>query len=238
MKTGAILQSGHNKATPDQLYRALVAHKQRLDDTVSPRDSKVVGLTEQAADKFDAPIREFCDETGMHFYHPARRGPNECALLSSRPIASRMSFRLNDKRLDPKVTGRSAPLYVVGFRPRGDSWFGIWHSPAHNGGLDPDNHATDVWLDAWRGMKRWRMRLEGKPTIMGDFNADPNRAHVRDILLARFPKMEWAGTGRQRPTEGGRVIDGFVTRRRVLRRARTLPAMDGFDHRAVIVVLG
>lgn len=236
MKTAVILQSGHNLASPDQLHRALTSHAERLEAVDA--GSRIIGLTEQAAHKFDNALEEFADESGWHLYHPNPRGPRECAFLSSRPIRRRTYLLLTDKTLDPKVTNRSAPLFVDAIRPQGDDWFAIWHSPAHNEGLRRGNRATRVWLDAWHGMKRWRMGVSGRPTIMGDWNADPNRPRVLDVMTANFPRMKWAGEEDQRPTQGGRVIDGFLTRRRVVESARTLKRMDGFDHAPVFTVFG
>jgi len=236
VKTGAILQSGRFTATPDQLTHALDAHKQRLDKL--DVGSRVILLTEMSPNKYDNTLADWADHNGWHVHHPVTTGPDECAILSQRPFRRQSYFLLTHLRLDKRVTNRTAPLFVTAAKPQGDDWFAVWHSPAHNQGLRPGNHATRVYRSALGGLKAWRMRIGGRPTLAGDWNADARRKRVQDILLARFPKMQWAGTGKQRPTEGGRVIDGFVTRRRVIERARTLPAMDGFDHRAVICVLG
>lgn len=236
--TGVIVQSGHNTATADQLTAALTSHKKTLDRAVPDGASKVILLTEQAADKFAAPLTAWADANDMNVYHPTARGADECAILSSRPLKHQTYFKLTDLTLDPKVTHRTAPLFVIAAKPEGDDWIGVWHSPAHSDGLKPRIWATKVYLSALDGLKRWRMTVKGRPSIGGDFNADPNRDRILKILTAKFPRMHWAGEADQQPTEGGRVIDGLLTRRKVLRSAETLRRQEGFDHKPVLIVLG
>lgn len=234
--TGVIVQSGHNLATADQLTAALNNHIETLDNAVHPNSSKVILLTEQASGKFAQPLKDWAKAHSMHLYHPDVPGPKECAILSDRPIRHQTYFKLTNLALDPKVTNRKAPLYVVAVKPEGDDWIGVWHSPAHSDGLKPGNPMTRVYLSAVNGLKKWRMTVGGKPTIGGDFNARPGL--VRQVFAKKFPHMQWAGPADQKPTEGGRVIDGALTRRKVLEPAKTLPAQPGFDHKPVLIVLG
>jgi hypothetical protein len=239
MTTAVIVQSGHNLASSDQLLSALTAHARTLRETVHERDSKVIELTEMAAAKFGRPLRMFSDMSGMHLFHPAARGPSECAILTSRPIHRQTYLLLTDKKLDPHVTNRSADIFVDAVQPEDDDWFAMLHTPAHNDGLTGRSRAKLVYLDMLVGLKTWRMRTHGKVAIGADWNADPqHNKHVAAILAERFPHLAWAGDEHQKPTEGGRVIDGVLTNRVVIKPAETLGALPGFDHRGVLVVLG
>lgn len=237
MTTGVVVQSGRFTASPIQLQRVLDAHKDTLDAAVEDDDSKVILLTEMSPNKYDNELVDWADDFGWHLYHPTTSGPDECAILSSRPIRHQFYFLLTHLRLDPKVTNRTAPLFVTAAQVDRDGWFGVWHSPAHNEGLRPGNAATRVYRSALGGLKTWRMRLNGQVAIGGDWNADLRRDKIRAVLTRRFPLMHFAGAAASAPTEGGRVIDGLMTTRRVVRKAETLRGHDGFDHRGVLVVL-
>jgi hypothetical protein len=69
--------------------------------------------------------------------------------------------------------------------------------------------------------------------LAGDWNLPPELL----VKVSPFKHLEWAGEKDQKPTEGGRVIDGFLTNLDVETPAKTLPMQPGFDHRAVLAVL-
>lgn len=216
--------SGRFSATPSQLALALDNYSAQAD---------VITLTEVA--KFGATLGQWARSRGWFLYHPDRPGMAECAILSNRQFDRTASHRLTDLRL--KV-GRTTPMYLITARVKGGPWFGVWHSPAHNEGLKPGLWPTRVYLSALRGLRHARMRMHGGGVVLAaDWNLDLRRTAVRAQLAKPYPHMRWAWAPGQKSTEGGRVIDGVLTNLRVLSPARTLPAVPGFDHRAIIVTL-
>jgi hypothetical protein len=78
---------------------------------------------------------------------------------------------------------------------------------------------------------------DGK-VIAADFNVDLARGEIRDRIGKDYPHMHWSWHPGQKPTEGGRVIDGFLTNLPIKTKAETLPRLPGFDHHPVFAVLG
>jgi hypothetical protein len=195
-------------------------------------DADVITLTEVAGIQMIAALVTWAAANKWHLYHPPNKGQRECAILSRKPLTAVKAHRLTDLTLK---TGRTAPLYLVSAHVKGGPWVGVWHSPAHNDGLKPGLWATRVYLSALAGLRaaRMTMRHAGGVVLAGDWN-------LRPALLERvspLKRLRWAGTADQKPTEGGRVIDGALTNLSVVTPAVTLPAQPGFDHKAVRVVL-
>jgi endonuclease/exonuclease/phosphatase (EEP) superfamily protein YafD len=210
-------------ATGEQMTAALDAYAPQAD---------VITLTEVAGAEMRTTLVAWAKANGWHLYHPPLLGQRECAILSRRPFTAARAHRLTDLTLK---TGRTAPLYLVSAHIKGTPWVGVWHSPAHNEGLKPGLWPTRVYRSALVGLRaaRMKMRHGGGVVICGDWN-------LRPALLERvspLKRLKWAGEVGQKPTEGGRVIDGVLTNLDVVTPAVTLPRQPGFDHRAVRVVL-
>jgi hypothetical protein len=181
-------------------------------------------------------MRVWAKRNGWHLWHPNRRGRNECAILSRRPLDHRRAFRLTGLTLK---AGRTAPLYLVAAHIKGGPWIGAWHTPAHNGGLRRGLWPTRVYMSALTGLRAARMRMHGGGVALAaDWNLDLRRCDVRAQLAKPYPHMQWGWTPGQKNTEGGRVIDGVLTNLPILEPSTTLPAQPGFDHRPVLTVLG
>lgn len=220
--------SGRFTATVDQLIAALDVYAAQAD---------VITVTEVSPARFHrSGLLRWADQNGWHVHHTTGAGENECAILSRWPLARRKTFRLTPLTLK---TGRTAPIYLVAARIKDGPWIGVWHTPAHNDGLRPGLWPTRVYQTALTGLRQARMRMHGGGVaIAADWNLDLRRPSVRAHLARPYPRMRWALTRHQTPTQGGRVIDGVLTNRQVIDPATTLPPEPGFDHRAVSVVLG
>ena len=221
--------SGRFDATPAELTKA-------LDFYALVEKADVITLTEVAPKPLGAAILAWAKSNGWFFWHPGGRGPSECAILSRHRFDKRTAFRLSDITLK---TGRTAPLYLTAAHIKGGPWIGVWHTPAHNGGLKPSLWATRVYRAALVGLRQARMRMRGGGVVLAaDWNLDLRRSMIRAQLAKPYPAFRWALSVGQKPTLGGRVIDGVLTNLPVIRSAKTLPPQDGFDHRAVLTILG
>jgi endonuclease/exonuclease/phosphatase (EEP) superfamily protein YafD len=209
-------------ATAGQLNTALDWYATQAD---------VITLTEVAGTDVSAALVLWAGAHGWHLYHPSGAGKSECAVLSKKPFGATKALRLTDLTLK---TGRTAPLYLIAAHIKGGPWVPVWHSPAHTHGLKPGLWPTRVYRSALAGLLAARMKLRGGGVILGgDWNLRPELL----VKVAPFKHLTWAGAANQKPTEGGRVIDGFLTNLHVATPAVTLPAQPGFDHKAVLVVV-
>jgi len=225
-KVRIVHASGRFDATDVDLAAALDAYA---------ADADVITLTEVAGIKLVAALVAWAADNNWHLYHPSAAGQRECAILSRTPFTTTKAQRLTDLTL--KV-GRTSPLFLISAHVKGGPWVAVWHSPAHNEGLKRGLWPTRVYRSALAGLRVARMRLRGGGVAAcGDWNLDLDRASVRAQLAKPFPRFKWAWARGQKPTLGGRVIDGVLTNLEVAEPATTLPAQPGFDHRAVAVVL-
>lgn len=197
-------------------------------------------LSETSPNKFNAPLVDWCDEHDAHLFHKSSvPGGDECAIISSEPFAETAVHRLTNLKLTKATTNRTAPIELCSARVKGGPWLNMWHSPAHNDGLNPQRWPTRVYLDALRGLHAVRLNEHGAGSVLaGDWNIDLSRAAVRAQLAKPYPRMRWSYSAGQHPTEGGRVIDGFLTNLPLVQPGRTLRLRDGFDHRPVFAELG
>lgn len=221
--------SGRFTASPEQLVTALTLY-------ATGYRADVITLTEVSPDKYDEPLARWAVGAGWHLHHPTGPGRDECAILSRQRFESRGVHRLTDLTL--KV-GRTAPIYLITAKVHDGPWFGVWHSPAHNGGLKPQFWATRVYLSALQGLRAARMTMRGGDGVVlaADWNLDLRRPLIRDHLSKPYPHMRFASSRTSQPTNGGRVIDGVLTNLHIAHRSRTLPEQPGFDHAAVLTVL-
>lgn len=202
-----------------------------LDSFRVDRRADVITLTEVSPDKYDKALIQWAEDNGWHVYHETINGKDECAILSRYEFDRTETFRLTDLTL--KV-GRTAPLYLVAARLKDGPWFGVWHSPAHNGGLAPHLWPTHVYIDSLDGLKDARHHMHGGGVILcGDWNVDLDRADMRNQLAKPYPRMKWIVTDRN--TNGPRKIDGDLSNRHG--DATTLDAPEGFDHNPVLTVI-
>lgn len=225
--------SGHWKATVAQFIAM-------LDYLVDHEGRNLLTGTEVSPDKFRAPLIAWAKRRGWDIQHPDGKGKNECFILSEHPIAKRKAWRLTPLRLP---FGRTAPIYLIAARLRNGPWVAVWHSPAHNDGLSKRGKAapwTRVYVSALTGLHVARMRMrKGHVLLAGDWNWSLARKIARQTLGADFPKMRWGWHKGQKPTEGGRVIDGVLTNLVIVKRSWTLAKrFAGLDHRAVLTNLG
>lgn len=243
MATGVIVASGKVTATPDQLVAEIRHHVHTLEHRAPNARRLGILHTELSPDKYDEPLRDLVRDLGWWLFHPRGiPGADECAILSSVPFEDHAAWRLTELTLTKATTGRTAPICLVAAKMSdGGPWLADWHTPAHNGGLDPKTWPTKVYLSALEGLKVASRDMghtgDGK-VIAADWNVALERGEVRDRLGKPYPHMEWSWHRGQAPTEGGRVIDGFLTNLPIRRRAETLPRVSGFDHHAVFSVLG
>jgi hypothetical protein len=174
-------------------------------------------------------------------FHPlGRPGADECAVLSSVPLEDHAAYRLTDLHLTKATTNRTAPIVLTAAKLHDGPWLADWHTPAHNGGLDPSTwpaHVYDAALEGLRVAVHDMGGGDGK-LIAADWNVDLARGEIRDRIGKDYPHMHWSWHPGQKPTEGGRVIDGFLTNLPIKQPAVTLPLEHGFDHHAVFAELG
>lgn len=226
MKIRHVHASGRFDATNQQLVTALSAYEQSAD---------VITITEVAPDKYADVLEQWAVSRGWHLYHPQGRGKDECAILSRRHFERRATHRLTDLTLR---SGRTAPIYLITARVHDGPWFGVWHSPAHNGGLRRQLWPTRVYLSALQGLRAARQTMHGGGVVLAaDWNLDLRRPVIYAQLAKPYPHMRFGVGHAQAPTEGGRVIDGVLTNLSIVHRTRTLPKQPGFDHAAVLTVL-
>lgn len=213
-----ILQAGKFDATDDQ-WRAMLDHHESLADVILP--------TETSRPTLRRVLQTWADHAGWYLWHPEGAGANECAILSREPIRRARARRLTQAVLK---TARKAPIHAVSGRTHGMK-VGLWHSPAHNGGL-ANNWPTRVYLWCWAALRRLRFDVFG-----GDFNVHLQREDMQDQL--RLPGMRWTVPSNQRPTFANKILDGLQVSRRVtvVRPAVTLRRMAGFDHSGVLVIV-
>lgn len=222
-------KASHPAATETQLRHALTTY---LHDY----DADVITLTEMG--RSGPALLQWANAHDVHLHHPHGSGRAECAIVSRTPFLSKRVKRLSPLTLR---TARSAPLYAVTGRVQGGPWFSVTHTPAHTHGLNPwgpTAWATRVYISALHGWRVARLRRHGGVVLAADWNLDLRRVKVRRRLGRPFPGMKWGWHPGQGSTEGGRVIDGVLTDLRIVTPSRTLPAQPGFDHRAVLTVLG
>jgi hypothetical protein len=241
VSTGLIVASGKVTASPDQLAHALGHHVQTLEQKAPHAKRLGMLLTEVSPDKYNEPLRDCVHDLGWWLFHPQGvRGADECAVLSSVPLEEHAAWTLTDLHLTKATTGRTAPITLVGAKQRNGPWLADWHTPAHNGGLDPKTWPTKVYDSALEGLQVARRHMRGPDglVIAADWNVDLARGEIRHRLGAPYPHMTWSWHRGQAPTEGGRVIDGFLTNLPIKTKAETLPRLPGFDHHPVFAVLG
>jgi hypothetical protein len=241
VSTGLIVASGKVTASPDQLAHALGHHVQTLEQKAPHAKRLGMLLTEVSPDKYNEPLRDCAHDLGWWLFHPQGvRGADECAVLSSVPLEEHAAWTLTDLHLTKATTGRTAPITLVGAKQRNGPWLADWHTPAHNGGLDPKTWPTKVYDSALEGLQVARRHMRGPDglVIAADWNVDLARGEIRHRLGEPYPHMTWSWHPGQSPTEGGRVIDGFLTNLPIKTKAETLPRLPGFDHHPVFAVLG
>lgn len=220
-------KSSHPSATSNQLARALTTYF--LDYRAD-----VITLTEMS--RMDLALRNWAVQYGCKVYHPTGWGKSECAILSRAPLKSQHTSRLSSLTLR---TARVAPLYAVAAQLQDGPWFSVTHLPAHTGGLDPREWSTRVYISALSGWHTARLQMRGGGVVMAaDWNLALELAKNRKLLARPYPGMSWGWHPQQESTQGGRVIDGVLTNRPIKSPSRTLPVQPGFDHRAVLTVLG
>lgn len=192
----------------------------------------VITLTEVSPDKYDQALIKWAKDNGWHLYHETVNGKDECAILSRFEFDKTETFRLTDLTL--KV-GRTAPLYLVTARIKGGPWVGVWHSPAHNGGLNPNLYPTKVYIDSLDGIEDARHQMHGGDGVIlcGDWNVALDRPEIRAQLAKPYPRMKWIVPDAN--TNGGRPIDGDLSNRKG--KATVLDQQDGFDHKPVLTVI-
>lgn len=240
MSTGLVVASGKVTATPGELVDAVHHYAAVLQRKAPDARRYGITLTEVSPDKFNKPLRNVANDLDWWLYHPLGvPGADECAILSSVPFTDHKSWVLTDLRLTKATTNRTAPIALTGAKMRNGPWLADWHTPAHNGGLDPSTWPTHVYLAALDGLKHARRDMGGGDGVVlaADWNVRLERGEIRDRLGDPFPHMRWSWHHGQAPTEGGRVIDGFLTNLPI-RDVETLPRRHGFDHHAVFAVLG
>jgi hypothetical protein len=241
VSTGLVVASGKVTASPDQLVHALHHHAQTLKEKAPKAGRHGILVTEVSPDKFNQPIRDVAHDLGWWAFHPEGiRGADECAILSSVPLEDHATWQLTDLHLTRATTGRTAPICLTAAKMNDGPWLADWHTPAHNGGLDPSTWPTKVYQSALEGLQIARRHMHGPDgcVLAADFNVDLARGEIRDRLGAPYPHMTWSWHHGQAPTEGGRVIDGFLTNLPIKTKAETLPRLPGFDHHPVFAVLG
>lgn len=200
-------------------------------DAYTEAGAQVITLTEVAGLEMTTTLASWAKTNRWHLYHPSAVGQRECAILSRKPFDRTKAQRLTDLTLK---TGRTAPLFLVSAHIKGGPWVAVWHSPAHTQGLKAGLWPTRVYRSALTGLLKARMRMRGSGFVLaGDWNLRPELL----TKVSPFKHLTWAGAAHQKPTEGGRVIDGFLTNLDVAEPAVTLPPEPGFDHRAVLAVL-
>jgi hypothetical protein len=241
VSTALIVASGKVTASAGQLYSALGHYAIALKRKAPRARRYAILVTEVSPDKFNKPLRAFAQNFGgWALFHPLGiRGADECAILSTIPFEDQQAWQLTDLHLTHATTGRTAPIALTGAKPRNGPWLADWHTPAHTGGLDPRTWPTHVYLSAREGLKRAREDMGGGDGVVlaADWNIRLESGPVRDRLGKPYPNMEWSWHPGQEPTEGGRVIDGFLTNLPI-RRVETLPREPGFDHHPVFALLG
>jgi hypothetical protein len=222
--------SGRFDAGVPNLTTALDAYAQQAD---------VITLTEVSPAAYGPALRAWVKREGWHLWHPRNGNADECAILSRTPLDQRKAWQLSDL----PIPGRGgAQVYLVAAHVKGGPWVAVWHTPAHNSGLSKVGKAktaTRVYLAALARLHTLRLRMHGGGVVFcADWNLDLRRPTVRAQLAKPYPRMKWGWTPGQKNTEGGRVIDGVLTNLPILGPSVTLPTRTGFDHRAVLTVLG
>jgi endonuclease/exonuclease/phosphatase (EEP) superfamily protein YafD len=229
VKSGAPIRVVHASGKASKPAATAAQMTAALDTYAAEAD--VITLTEVAGLEMIAALVAWAADNKWHLFHPPYAGQRECAILSRAPITAAKAQRLTDLTL--KV-GRKSPMFLISAHVKGGPWVGVWHAPAHNEGLKPGLWPTRVYRSALAGLRAARMKTRGGGVVIcGDWN-------IRPALINRvnpFKHLKWAGAVGQKPTEGGRVIDGALTNFAIATPAVTLPAAPGFDHRAVLVVL-
>lgn len=241
MSTALVVASGKVTATPGQLDHSLNHYAELMAHQAPHATRHGILVTEVSPDKFNRPLRNFANDLGWWLFHPQGvRGADECAVLSSVPLTDHATWVLTDLHLTKATTNRTAPIALTGAKMRNGPWLSDWHTPAHTGGLDPGTWPTHVYLSALEGLHRARQDMGGGDGVVlaADWNIDLDRGEVRDRLGKPYPQLHWSWHRGQKPTEGGRVIDGFLTNLPIRHAAETLPKQPGFDHHAVFTVLG
>jgi hypothetical protein len=241
VNTALIVASGKVTASPDQLASALRHHIKTLKEKAPRARRYGVLVTEVAPDRYNAPLREFASAVGWDLFHPQGvPGADECAILSSVTLEDQATWQLTNLHLTRATTGRVGPIALTAAKMHDGPWLADWHTPAHNGGLDPKTWPTKVYESALDGLHVARREMRGPDglVIAADWNVDLARGEIRDRLGHPYPHMTWSWHRGQAPTEGGRVIDGFLTNLPIRHKGETLPRRPGFDHHPVFAVLG
>jgi hypothetical protein len=241
VSTGLVVASGKVTASPDQLVHALHHHVATLAEKAPRADRHGILVTEVSPDKFNEPLRDVVHDLGWWLFHPQGvPGGDECAVLSSVPLEDHAAWKLTDLHLTKATTSRTSDIVLTAAKMHGGPWLSDWHTPAHNGGLDPRTWPTKVYLSALEGLRVARRHMRGPDglVIAADFNVALERPEIRARLGKPYPHMEWSWHPGQAPTEGGRVIDGFLTNLPIRHKAETLPRQPGFDHHPVFTLLG
>jgi hypothetical protein len=248
VSTALIVASGKVTASPDQLASALRHHHVKTLKEKAPkagaslRGPRHRGGTGQVQ-RAD-PRRSRHDRRLVGSVPPPGRSPaaDECAILSSVPLEDhRARGKLTDLHLTRATTGRTSDRSSLTAAKMHDGpWLADWHTPAHNGGLDPKTWPTKVYESALEGLHVARREMRGPDGLVlaADWNVDLARGEIRDRLGHPYPHMTWSWHRGQAPTEGGRVIDGFLTNLPIRHKGETLPSRPGFDHHPVFAVLG
>lgn len=195
---------------------------ERLDHLVA-LGYEIIRLTEVSSPKFRKPLEAWAKANNFHIYHPRRSGANECAILAKNKISRRFSWQATKFAL--KV-GRKAPTWVVSCRVDGAGQCFVLHTPAHNDGLKKGLWPTRVYYSIIDSIKR-RIKFK-RETWSADFNVDLRRDNFKgEIEHNWFRGLTLAVSKNQKPTEGGRVIDGFATTDEVVQSGVTETAIPG-----------
>jgi hypothetical protein len=241
MSTGLVVASGKVTASPAQLQHAIRSHVKTLHRMAPHADRYGILLTEASPDKYNEPLRQVVEDLHWWLFHPlGRPGADECAVLSSVPLEDHATYRLTDLHLTKATTNRTAPIVLTAAKLQHGPWLADWHTPAHNGGLDPHTWPTHVYDSALEGLRVAVHDMGGGDgkVIAADYNVDLARGEIRDKIGKDYQHLHWSWHPGQKPTEGGRVIDGFLTNLPIRQPAVTLPREHGFDHHAVFSELG
>lgn len=220
-------QSGFAHADYDQWTAML-----KRNAVIDRHPTHVMLTTESASHEARSAIADFCRKAGLDYYHPEGAGPGQCALMAREEITREKVERLTDLTLK---SARKAPINAV----RGyvyDSYWDVWHSPAHNDRLSP-GWPTKVYFSSMAGLEAMGGSTRA---VFADWNAPLDAPHIQRELL--LPGMKWAVGHHQHGTHGKHLIDGGQVSKNIeiLHRSRTLreiPGAPDFDHRGIQTVL-
>lgn len=230
--------SGCARASSHQQWRALTTW-------VKDAEADVAVLTEALGHY--ATSRAWAKLNGYHIVQSVKRGEGECAILIRRGYGH--SYVEHWRYLTPLRlrTARKAPLVAVKSCVIDNdhthlTWVTGAHLPAHvegQAGLKP-GWASHVYRAAALGWSEMRFGKQAPGYIIAaDWNLNTRRPWVRAYLRSLFPGTKPGWDVDRLPlngTHGGRLIDGPRSNLPVAEPSKILPAMSGFDHRAVRTV--